>query len=270
MVTSHTGPRVGPIELRVLQTLDRSRQPVWRVGDAIPAGLTKTQLNQSLHYLTEAGLLERIERGTYLVTPRSGRTLVDPLELVGSWFAAEPHVVVGHAAAEYHRLTLDTSSAVEVQLARKKLPLEFQGIRYVFSTAPLSRLKADNIRAQKGAVTITIASPGKLVIQLLDATGTRRSSRATRGTGLVLEILQTGSQRGTWRAVDWPRLVKRHGNASTARRLGFLLERLGIPGSDGLMPLSGKSGFIRLSPLYPDLGPIDTRWRLLINDPVVG
>ena len=269
IIVTSNAPLIGPVELRILQALDRSKRRVWRVGQDNPHGLSDIQLRQSLHYLTKAGLLERIERGVYFVPPRSGRILISPLELVGAWFADEPHAVVGHAAAEQHRLTLDVSSVVEVQLTRKKHSVAFQGVLYVFSQMARPRLVADNVKVVFDSSTTLVASPGKLVVQLLTNTSSRRSSRATRDTGLVLDVLEAGKRRGLWVRVDWPRLVQRHGTASTVRRLGYLLEQLGIGSAESLLPMRGESGNVVLSPVYPMTGPIDKRWRLVINDPAV-
>lgn len=268
-MTSTASPRIGPVELQILQALDRRRERVWRAGDSIVRGLSRLQVNQSLQHLVDARLLERIERGVYLVNPRAGRTLVAPLELVGAWFKDEPYAVGGHAAAEYHRLTLDSSQVVEVQLLRKKAPVSFQGIRYVFTLAPRRRLVADNVRAPIGPATTTVVSPAKLVVQLLTNTAARRSQRPQRGAALAVDILRAGKSRNVWAGVDWARLVRRHGTASTARRLGFLLEELHIEGGESLLPLRGHATYVPMSPLYPEEGRIDTRWRLRINDPAV-
>lgn len=269
MSTSNAAPRIGPLEHRVLQALDRSRTRVWHVTDGGPSEITPSQLRQALHYLAASGLLERIERGTYLVLPRSGRILVSPLELVGSWFNGEPHVVVGHAAAEYHRVTLDTSSVVEVQLGRAKKPIEFQGVRYVFSKQAEASLLADNVKINLGQTTSTVASPGKLLVLLLNQTSSRHSKRATRDTRLALEVIERGVTLRFWAKVDWVRLVRRHGNSSTARRLGYLLERAAIPGAEGLLALRGSAGNVRFSPIYPPEGQVNTRWRVVLNDPLV-
>lgn len=270
MVTSNAVLRVGPIEHRILQMLDRERVRVWRVSEGhLPAGVTPPQARKSVHLLAAAGLLERIERGTYLVVPRSGRVLVSPADLVGAWFEAEPYAIVGHAAAEAHRLILDTSSVVEVQLGRSKGSVEFQGIHYVFPQAQADSLCADNVTIKVGRASTWVASPGKIVVLLLNLESARRSERPTRDTRLALEVLERGSVANLWAKTDWVRLVRRHGNAAVARRLGFLLEQTGVPGAAALQPLRGESGNQPFSPLYPATGPVDTRWKMILNDPLV-
>lgn len=269
-MTSNAALHVGPVGHRILQTLDRTKCRVWHLShDALPAGITPAQARKSLHLLTAAGLLERVERGTYLVPPRSGRILISPLELVGAWFAKEPYAVIGHTAAEAHRLTLDTSDVVELQLGRPKATVQFQGVRYVFSRAQAKVLKADNMIISTGQASTSVASPGKVLVLLLNQASARRSARPTRDTRLALEVLERGVALNLWAKVDWPRLVRRHGNAQAARRLGYLLERVGDPGAETLLPLRGNSGNQAFSPVYPDEGPVETRWRLILNDPLV-
>jgi predicted transcriptional regulator of viral defense system len=270
MTISNANIRIGPVENRILQALDRKRRLVWRVSaESLPSGVTPSQAWKSLHLLTAAGLLERIERGSYLVQPRSGRTLVAPLDLLGAWFADEPYAVVGHAAAEAHRLTLDTSNIVEVQLGRPKAPVEFQGVRYVFSNAQKESLGSDNALIRTGQVPASVASPGKVLVLLLNRESSRRSGRPTRDTRLAIEVLERGASANLWTKTDWPRLVRRHGNAATARRLGFLLERAGITGAEALLPLRGKAGNQSFSSVHPPEGPVNTRWGLILNDPLV-
>lgn len=271
MMSSSIAPRIGPLEHRVLRALDRHRRPVWRVAaDGAPEGLTAPQRHQALHRLVKAGLLERIERGVYLVPPRSGRILVPSIEVVGAWFAGEPHAVVGHAAAEYHRLTLDTPRIIEVQIARpKRGPVEIQGVRYVFSLAARDRVTSDDVTAASRQIRTAIASPGKLLVLLLSQTPSRRSLRPTRDARLALEVLERGAARGLWLRVEWAGLIRRHGTVAAARRLGYLLERAGLPGADALLPLRGESGNLPFSVVHPPDGPVNTRWRLLLNDPLV-
>lgn len=269
MTTSNAALRIGPVEHDVLRALDRTRQRVWRVTDKAPVGMTRLQQRKALHHLTAAGLLDRIERGTYLVLPRSGRILVPPLELVGAWFSDEPYAVVGHAAAEYHRLTFDTSNITEVQLGRVKKPVEFQGVRYVFSKPRNASLVADNAKVEAGHAATLIASPGKIMVLLLNQTSSRRSQRPTRDTRFAIEVLEAGIGRGIWASTDWARLVRRHGNSFAARRLGYLLERSLVLGAEALLPLRGSAGNAPFSPIYPVDGPVNTRWRLILNDPLI-
>lgn len=270
-MTTYTARPVtlGPVEHRLLQTLDRRRERVWNTSEDLPPGLTSDSVRQALQRLVATGQLERIERGTYAVMPRSGRVLVRPIELVGAWFRDEPYAVIGHAAAEYHRLTLDTASTVEVLLARTKPPVEFQGVRYLFSRRDPASVGKDNVSVEHEGATTFVASPAKLLVLLLDGTPGRRGTRPVRDSRLALEVLERGAARHLWDKVDWPLVIRRHGSTSAARRLGYLLERLGVLSAANLAPLRGMSGNVPLSPLYPATGPVDPRWRIVVNDPIL-
>jgi predicted transcriptional regulator of viral defense system len=269
MMTSNA-VRIGPVEDLILRTLDRTNAWVWRIADGpIPASVTIPQAWNALHHLAEAGLIERIERGSYLVLPRSGRVLVPPLELVGSWLRKEPYAVIGRAAAEMHRLTLDTSNLAEIQIERSKKAIEFQGVTYAFTRSRSEATRLDNVKVSAGRSSVIVASPGKTLVLLLNLTSARRSERPVRDIRLAIEMLERGRRLGTWAKTDWVRLVVRHGNSHVARRLGFLLERADIPGSESLLALRGQSAATAFSPIYPAEGPRDTRWRLILNDPLV-
>lgn len=262
--------RLGPVEQSLLRAIDRTRDRVWTLSaDTLPPGMTPDQARHAVHRLANAGLVDRIERGTYVVHPRSGRVPMLPLDLVGAWLAGEPYAVIGWAAAEAHDLTLQTTGVAEVQLTREKAPVEFWSVRYLFTEAASSSVAADNrkIRTQTG--TVTVASPGKAIVLLLRQEAARRSARVRDDTRLVLEMLERGLAKRTWAKTDWVRLVGRHGNAQVARRLGYLLELVGVEGAEALLSLRGTSGNKPFAPSLATEGPVSSRWRLVLNDPAV-
>jgi predicted transcriptional regulator of viral defense system len=257
-----------PRQSRLIRELDRRHLRVWRPAqDPIP-GFSRSEQREAAHRLTKAGSLERLERGAYLVVPRSGARLAAPIELVGGWFANEPHSVIGAAAAEFHGLTYDTPSTVDVQLARpKRDEIMFQRRVYRFVHSRLTSVESDNAMVQSANVSTSVASPAKMLVLLLNQH--RRGAGTVRDARLALEVVERGVERNLWNTVAWDRLVRRHGTAATARRLGYLLEQHGVPSAERLLPLRGSAGYTRFSALHPDTGPISTRWQLRINDPVV-
>lgn len=261
-------PRLGPVEQSLLRAIDRTRSRVWKLSaDTVPPDVTSDQARHAVHRLAGAGLIDRIERGTYLVHPRSGRVPMLPIDLVGAWLADEPYEVIGWAAAEAHDLTQQTTSVVEVRLTREKAPVEFHGIRYVFTKTGSSSVAADNTKVTTTTGTATVASPGKLVVLLLRQEGARRRAHPRDDTRLVLEVLERGIARQIWARTDWVRLVRRHGSAQVARRLGYLLERSGSGAAEALLSLRGTSGNKPFAPSLSAEGPVSTRWRLILNDP---
>ncbi len=270
MITSQadSASRIGPLEHSLLRAMDRSRARVWSMSRAsLPTGMTREQARQALSRLAKAGLVERIERGAYLVEPRSGRVPVLPVDLVGAWFEGEPYAVVGGAAAEVHRLTLDTPSIVEVQVARRKGPVHFRGNLFTFPLGDQQSVAVDNTTVKVGQGSCVVASPGKAVVMLLAHESARHAGGPRSDASLVVEMLERGRLRNLWTRTDWRGLVARHANSVAARRLGHLLDQLGIAGSDSLLTFRGAGGNKAFSPLYPPVGPVDTRWRLILNDP---
>jgi predicted transcriptional regulator of viral defense system len=262
--------RIGPVEMSLLKSIDRTRNRIWTIStSSLPRDMTADQARQALSRLADAGLLDRIERGAYLVHPRSGRVPMLPLDLIGAWLGKEPHSVIGWAAAEAHDLTQQTASNIEVQLTREKDPIVFDRIRYLFTEAEPALVSADNVKVSTKSGSASVASPGKTVVLLLRQESARRSARPRNDTRLVLEMLERGKAKGIWKETDWPRLVRRHGSAQVARRLGHLLEFVGVDGAEDLLPLRGRSGNTPFAPALPSAGPISTRWRLVLNDPAI-
>ncbi len=257
-----------PLEARLLRELDRRHLRVWRPTQAPVPGLSAAQQPEVAYRLAKAGILERLERGAYLVIPRSGARLAQPLELVGAWFADEPYSVIGAAAAEHHGLTYDTPSTIEVQLARAKHErVEFQGKTYRFVQSRPSSVTSDNMEAAAASQRAKVASPAKLLVLLLRRH--RRGPATARDSRLAIEVIERGIARNLWHSVPWDRLIKRHGTSATARRLGYLLERHGLPGWERLLALRGRAGYTLLSSLHPADGPVSPRWRLRLNDPIL-
>ena len=257
-----------PNQARLLQELDRRHLKVWRPAqDPIP-GFSSSQQREAAHRLAKAGTLERLERGAYLVVPRSGARLTPPIEVVGSWFANEPHAVIGAAAADVHGLTYDTPSTIDIQLARaKREEIAFQLKVYQFVRSGLVSVTSDNIVVRSASVSTSVASPAKLLVLLLNQH--RRGAGTFRDARLAMEVVERGAERNLWNRVAWDRIVRRHGTAATARRLGYLLEQQDIPNAEKLLRLRGTAGYTPFSALHPDIGPLSTRWRLRLNDPVI-
>jgi predicted transcriptional regulator of viral defense system len=258
------GKGLRPIDQVALRELARRRSPVWATDQALP-GIPLVRQRDVAFRLQERGYLERIERGTYRIVPLTGVRAIAPVELVGAWFAEEPHAVIGAAAAEYHGLILDSPTIFEIQLARIKREVRFQGILYRFTRAKQKAVLADNVAVTQDRSITRIATPGKLMVLLL-AQG-RRGPQAHNDARLAYEVFLRGIELKKWDHVNWPLLVRRHGNAAVVRRLGYLLERHGIAGAEGLAALRGTAPRTNFSSAYGSTGPISRRWRLRLNDP---
>lgn len=257
-----------PLESALMRDLDRKHVRVWRPSRTPAGGLEAARRDEVAHRLVRAGSLERLERGAYLVVPRSGARLVPPLELVGAWFEGEPFVVVGATAAEYHGLTLDTPSVIDVQLARaKREVVRFQDKVYRFTRSDRESVAADNVVIRAGEQKTSVATPAKLLVLLLNQP--RRGPGTARDSRLAMEVFERGVRSNVWRSVRWARVVRLHGTAATARRLGYLLERFDQPGWDRLLPMRGRAGYSKFSAIHEAVGQVDTRWRLRLNDPVL-
>lgn len=269
MIMQSNATGIGPLEASILERLDRERRLVWRVS--VPMlSLTLTQRSEAAHRLSRDGRIVRIEKGIYLVMPRSGPRMVLPDQLVGAWFQGEPHAIIGAAASHYHRLTADTPRVIEVQLARPKAEVTFQGQRYRFTKATPVSVAHDNVRMHFDSGDTHMASPGKLVVLMLTRMSARRRPQAHRDLRSVTDILLRGGRLGFWKSIDWPVLVKRHGTPSAARRLGLLLETFGFGLHERLRSSIGTSGNVRLDTTRGEAGyPIDRRWKVVINDPEI-
>jgi predicted transcriptional regulator of viral defense system len=84
------------------------------------------------------------------------------------------------------------------------------------------------------------------------------------GVGEIAKALS-----GSWKTLDEKKLrryVAKIGNSAVAKRLGFLMETLGLGDVEALrkaVPLA--SGFSPLDPTMPKRGKYNRRWGLLVN-----
>lgn len=89
----------------------------------------------------------------------------------------------------------------------------------------------------------------------------------SRYVGGVGEIAKALAQ--TWEELDEGKLREysaKIGNTAVAKRLGFLMEALGLGNPEALKKaVSLAPGFSPLDPMLPRKGKHDRRWGLLVN-----
>ena len=100
--------------------------------------------------------------------------------------------------------------------------------------------------------------PEKTIVDGLDL------PRNVGGIGTVTAALRT-----SWPQLDEARLrgyVARIGNSAVAKRLGFLMEALGVGDAEALREaVKLAHGYSRLDPTLPAKGTYNRRWGLLVN-----
>jgi len=206
---------------------------------------------EMLRHLKAEELVRPVEAGKYLLLGyQPERVLSNPLFIATR--LAHPAYVSYWSALHFHGLTEQVPRTVFVATTRKRRPLEFDGIRFVFvRVAPYKFFGYQ--REIVGDLPVLMAEVEKALVDSLDQ---------LRYAGGLLEVAKALYQARA--QLDLERLVEyanRMRNRSLCSRLGYLLERFGQP----VEGLNISQTFVLLDPQGKAEGPYDHRWRVRVN-----
>ncbi len=249
--------------------LQMRKQPAVRTGDLTrPLRLSRVQERELFRRLARGRLIARVRPGLYLVPPR--------LPLGGSWTPSE--------ALALDALMRDRGARYQISG-----PNAFN--RYGFDDQVPNRVYAynDRISGERtvGTVALTLikVAGARLgdaeQVQTADGLSIAYSSRART---LVDAVYDWARFRSLPRGFDWirtelaakrvaaselVRITLRYGDVGTIRRMGALLDRVGVPAA--LLrklerALKPSSSLIAWNPVRPKRGTLDRRWGVVWND----
>lgn len=263
---------LGKLETQFFAYTQMRRLRTVRLGDLAgsPLGITADQERKLLSRLARAGMIARVQRGLYLVPPR--------LPLGGKWSPDE---------------ALAFSTLMEERRGRYQVcgPNAFN--RYGFDEQVPTRVYAYNNRISGerkiGAVALMLIKVGDQRLGDTEKAKTTEgltvvySSRARTLVDAVYDWSRFGSmpQAYTWirnelaanRVIpaELVRITLRYGDTGTIRRIGALLEIVGVE-SKLLRRLEGalkpSKGLIPWIPTQPKRGTINRRWGVVLNGQV--
>jgi predicted transcriptional regulator of viral defense system len=248
-----------------LERLHRELPAAFNVADASRVlDLDPDRTRRLLGYLARRGWLSRVRRGLYVAVPldtrRPGEWIEDPWVVAERVF--EPCYIGGWSACEHWDLTEQVFRTVLVVTAKKVRDREpvIQGMPYrvtvrtedkFFGTSPVWR---DQVRVQ-------VSDPSRTIVDLLDD--------PTLGGGMrtVADVLYeyfASEHRKDPMLVDYG---DRLGNRAVFKRLGFLLEHLGIDAPALLKACLERrsAGLVALDPSVDVKGRIVRRWGVRVN-----
>jgi predicted transcriptional regulator of viral defense system len=216
---------------------------------------------QFLERLQSKGWIRRIRRGRFAVVPlSSGEDLSPQLhEFVVAMELVSPAVISYWSALNHHGMTEQLPRTVFVATDHpvRRKPGDVLGVSYkIVSLKPgkLFGITEDWI----DEIPFSVTDREKTIIDGLDL---------PQYVGGVSEIAK--ALTGSWKILDEKKLrsyAAKIGNSAVAKRLGFMMEILGLGDSDALrkeVPLA--PGFSPLDPTMPKRGKYNRRWGLLVN-----
>lgn len=256
---------IGRVNRTYLERLHQELAGAFDVDHAAEVlGLGAERTRNLLAYLTRRGWVSRVRRGLYVAVPLDARRSGEWTE--DSWVVAErafgPCYIGGWSACEHWGLTDQTFRTLLVVTARKVRDREpvIQGLPYrltvrqdekLFGTRPVWR----------GQVRVEVSDPSRTIIDVLDD--------PTLGGGMrhVAEVVEEYFVGGYRDDDSLTSYGDRYGNRAVFKRLGYLVERLGVDAPDLVRAcLTRRSaGLAALDPSIQTQGRIVRRWRLRVN-----
>jgi len=255
---------LGPESAELLLWLSARRKPIFSIADA--------QAITGKPYKATATLLSNLVRKRWLVRLVPGKYLIVPLEaglesipMADRYVIARevlddlPYYVSHYSALELHQMTTQPVNVVYVTVPRQVTSRTIAGVEYRFVYA--------NPRSFWGAEAIWATDQEQVQVSDLEKTILDCTARSELCGGLG-ELA-----RGIWMrkdGLDEERLAtyaERLGHRAAARRVGFLLETLGLGQPETIARLQAlvNRRYALLDPTLPDEGPYRARWRLRIN-----
>lgn len=233
--------------------------------DAASALQVPRQRAQRLvRYLADRGWLARVRRGVYVAVPLSASV---PEEWRADlWRAAaqaySPCYIAGWSACEHWGLTEQIFRDLMVVSARRIgfRKGEIQGTPMRIKVVDSARLFG-TVGVWRGSERVDVSDPSRTIVDLLDDPS---MGGGIRHVAEVLEEYFDGAHRDEELLLDY---CERFGNRSVYKRLGYLLEALGLD-EVGLIAICRErmsSGVVPLDPGIDAPGTRDSSWNLRVN-----
>jgi predicted transcriptional regulator of viral defense system len=216
---------------------------------------------QILARLRKKGWIERVQRGRFAVIPLSSGTVRTPQihEFLIAMELVRPAAIAYLSAMNHHGMTEQLPRTVLIATNhRVRRPIK-ESLGYSFRIISLRPARFFGLqKAWINEQPFLVTNREKTVIDGLD------QPKNVGGIELVAAALTD-----SWEQLDEARLreyARRIGNTAVAKRLGFLMEALGLGKPEVLRSsITFGKGFSRLDPTLPTKGRFNRRWGLIVN-----
>lgn len=264
-ITQGTGKGISEKNRRMLGILHREMSGPFTARDAMALlSLDIERTRRFLAYLVERGWLARVRNGLYITVPldalHPAQWREDPWVVASKVFA--PFYIGGWSACEYWNLTeqiFNETVVVSNQRLRRR-HVEIQGFHFLIKRVSKDKVFGTSV-VWRGRTRVPVSDPTRTIVDILDDPGIGGGMRH------ITEVLNTylsNERRDDSRLLEY---ANRLGNRAVFKRLGYLLETLGVlaPNLINVCAREKSSGIALLDPTAPRKGRILRRWNLQIN-----
>lgn len=248
-----------------VERLHREMPGAFGVSEAAAAlGLQEEQAGKLLPYLARRGWLSRVRRGLYVAVPLDARRPGEWLE--DAWIVADrvfsPCYIGGWTACEHWDLTEQTFRTILVVTSKKVRHREqvIQSTPFRVTVRSEDRLFG-RTPVWRGQVRVQVSDPTRTVVDILDDPTLGGGMRSV--ADVVHEYFASEHREDDLLTEYADRL----GNRAVFKRLGYLLEHIGLDAPDLVATCLERrsSGLVALDPSVDTKGRILRRWGVRVN-----
>lgn len=216
-------------------------------------GMNKVKVSQLLSRMETAGLVQRIERGKYLLLGLSPEHVLSNPLFIGCNLVTPAYVSFWSALHSYG-FTEQVPRTTFVATTRRKPDLIFHEQYFRFVKLQPAIFFGYRRELQSG-LPVVIADEEKAVLDSL------RFPEYAGGFAETAKALRNALERLNLATLS--EYANRFNSPSLGSRLGYLLELFGVP-ADQVISARGPVG---LDPQRPKIGTYNARWQVYINLP---
>jgi len=218
------------------------------------SNLSRESLRVFLLRLEKRGIIERIEKGKYLIIPLGAEKEKYTLHefVIGSTLI-EPYSIAYWSALNYYGLTEQIPTTVFLQTTARKKNQDIKVFGVKYQIVKIKKEKLFGIRKEWIEETqINITDKEKTIIDCLDK---------PQHCGGIIEVAKAlkNNKFNRKKLENYAQLI---GNSGVIRRLGYLCELLNVKIK---LPKLNIRNYLLLDPTMPKKGPKSAKWRLIIN-----
>ncbi|MBI4570395.1 MAG: type IV toxin-antitoxin system AbiEi family antitoxin domain-containing protein [Chloroflexi bacterium] len=256
---------ISPGNRRRLTTLHRAVRGPFTIDEAAAAlAFDRERTAKLLSHWVRQGWLARISSGVYLTVPLEAESPASWVE--DAWAVLsrvfEPCYIGGWSACEHWGFTEQLFRDVVLFTAKpiRQRRGSIQGTAFVAKVVPEARLFGTR-RIWRRDVQIDVSDPSRTIVDVLDEP---KIGGGMRHVADVVRMYFASEHRNDSDLLSYARRV---GNRTVYKRLGLLIERLGIAAPRVVAECLARqsAGYSKLDPAGPNRGRFLRRWRVREN-----
>ncbi len=260
--------KIGDLEVKLLAFMQLKYSPIIKSGDMVEVlGITQQRENNLLSNMNRKGLVVRIKRGYYVVSPKlptGNYARISEYKLLYYIMQAynTQYLISGPTAIYYYGYITQIPNRIYVYNDKIYGDRQIGGSSFVFMKTSAKRLKAAVIIKKYDGTEVPYTSRARLLIDCIyDWNRYNTIPRVFKWIKKEIEKDADITEKLVSNAI-------RYGNRSVQCRLGYLLEKLEVNAElvERLQKkIAGSKSIIPLIPNTDFKGSVNKKWGLIIN-----